>query len=117
MATTPSTLSEPIRVANLPLPPDLAAQLDSHWRSCRFSRSERAFLEDDVKLRHHYAGHYVIATAGPRGLEIHAIDLEDPDEINELHKRLSAKGYRHVLSLYPTPVVDPDDQTITTFVL
>jgi hypothetical protein len=56
MATLPTTLSDPIRVANLPLPPDLAAQLDRHWRSCRFTASERAAVEDDVKLRYHYAG-------------------------------------------------------------
>ena len=107
MATIPTTLSEPIRVANLPLPQEVAAMLDRHWRACRFTASERAAVEEDLKLSHHYAGHYVIATAGPRGLEIHALDLEDPDEIHELKKRLSARGYRHVLSLYPTPWQEP----------
>jgi hypothetical protein len=113
MATTPTILSEPILVANLPLPQDLAAVLDSHWRACRFTSGERAFLEDDVKLRHHYAGHFVVATAGPPGLQIHAIDLEDPEEVDELIKRLQARGHRHVLCLFPTPWNDPNDQIIT----
>ena len=103
MATIPIRLSEPIRVANLPLPQEVAAMLDRHWRACGFTARERAFVEEDLKLNQHYAGHYVIATAGPRGLEIHAIDLEDPDEIHELTERLRAQGYPHVLSLYPTP--------------
>jgi hypothetical protein len=103
MATVPTTLTEPIRVANLPLPPDLAAMLDRDWRSCRYTARERAMLEDDFKLRYHYAGHSIIATGDSPGLQIHAIDLEDPDEIYELKKRLSARGYRHVFSLYPTP--------------
>ncbi len=65
MATVPTTLSEPIRVANLSLPPDLAALLDRHWRACRFTAHERAMVEDDFKLRYHYAGHFILATADP----------------------------------------------------
>jgi hypothetical protein len=113
MATTPTILPEPILVANLPLPADVAEMIARSCRSSRLSRRERAFVEEDLKLCHHYAGHHAIATAGPRGLEIHALDLEDPDEIHEFKKRLSAQGYRHVLSLYPTSWEDPDDQIIT----
>jgi hypothetical protein len=113
MATTPTILSQPILVANLPLPPDLAAELDRDWRSYRFSRSERASLEADVKLRHHCAGHYVIATVGRRGMEIHALDLNDPDEVNELHKRLRAQGYRHIYNLFPIPVAGTESEIIT----
>ena len=113
MATIPTTLSEPILVANLPLPPDLAAALDSHWRACRFTASERAFLEDDVKLRHHYAGHHVIATAGPQRLQIHAIDLEDPEQIQDLKQRLRAQGYHHVEHLYPIPLFSTDSEIFT----
>jgi hypothetical protein len=103
MATIPTTLSKPIRVADLPLSPEDAALLERSFRERRYTRSERAFIEEDVKLSEHYAGHHVVATAGPRGLEIHAIDLEDPDQIHELHQRLRAQGYPHVMSLYPTP--------------
>ena len=103
MATIPTTLSEPILVANLPLPPDVAEDVERICRSNRLVRKERARFEQDIKLSHHYAGHFVVATAGTRGLEIHAIDLDDPDEIHELTKRLRAQGHRHVLSLYPTP--------------
>ncbi|HKI33900.1 MAG TPA: hypothetical protein VKA46_18750 [Gemmataceae bacterium] len=103
MTTVPTILPEPILVANLPLPPEDAALLERSWRSRRYTRSEREFLEDDVKLSHHYAGHYVIATAGPHRLQIHAIDLEDPDQIHELTQRLSTEGHRHVLHLFPTP--------------
>jgi hypothetical protein len=101
MATIPTTLTEPIRVANLPLPPDLAEMLHRHWRSCRYTAHERAALEDDFKLRYHYAGHSIEVTADPPGLLIHAIDLENPDEAYELRKRLRAQGYRLILSLYP----------------
>ena len=107
MTTTPTILSEPILVANLPLPPEDAAWLERELRSRRLKRSEREFIEDDIKLSHHYAGHYVIATAGPHRLQIHAIDLEDPDQIHELKQRLRAEGHRHVLSLYPTPWKEP----------
>jgi hypothetical protein len=65
MATTPTTLFEPILVANLPLPLGPAAELDSHWRTCGFTARGRAAVEEDFKLRHHYAGHFVVATAGP----------------------------------------------------
>jgi hypothetical protein len=113
MATVPTTLSEPILVANLPLPQDLAAVLDSHWRACRYSASERVLLEEDAKLRHHYAGHFVVATAGPPGLQIHAIDLHDPDQIRQLTQRLHAQGYRHVEHLYPIPLYSTDSEIIT----
>lgn len=103
MATVSPILTEPIRVANLPLPPYLAAMLDKHWRECRCTARERAFLEDDFKLRYHYAGHIIEATADPPGLLIHAIDLENPDEVHELEQRLRAQGYRHVFTLFPTP--------------
>lgn len=113
MATVPTTLSEPIRVANLPLPPDLAAMLDKHWRSCRYTARERAMLEDDFKLSYHYAGHSIVATTDYPGLQIHAIDLENPDEVHELRKRLREQGYRNVQSLYPTRWNDPMDQFVT----
>jgi hypothetical protein len=54
-----------------------------------------------------------MATAGPRGLEIHAIDLGNPDEVHELSQRLRGQGHRHVLCLFPTPWKDPDDRIIT----
>jgi hypothetical protein len=110
MATVPTTLSEPIRVANLPLPPELAEMLDKHWRECRCTARERAFLEEDIKLRYHYAGHIIEATADPPGLLIHAIDLENPDEVHELTKRLRAQGYRHVFTLFPTPWAETESQ-------
>lgn len=113
MATIPTTLSEPIRVAALPLPPDLAAMLDKHWRECRYTARERALLEDDFKLNHHYAGHFIMATADPPGLQIHAIDLENADEVDELTKRLCAQGYHHVLYLFPRRLDDPLDQIVT----
>jgi hypothetical protein len=107
MATTPCTLTEPIRVADLPLPPEVAASLDKHSRTCGFTARECAMVEDDFKLRYHYAGHFIMATAGPSGLLIHAIDLENPDEVRELSDRLNAQGHRHVLCLFPTPWDDP----------
>jgi hypothetical protein len=113
MATIPTTLSEPILVANLSLPPAVAEDVARTSLQYRYTRRERAAVEEDCKLRHHYAGHHVIAALGPRGLEIHAIDLDNPDEIRELESRLTAKGYRHVYSLFPTPLAEPDDQTIT----
>lgn len=113
MATVPTTLTEPIRVANLPLPPDLAAMLDKHWRSCRYTARERAAVEDDFKLRYHYAGHFIVATGDSPGLQIHAIDLENSDEVDELHKRLHAQGYRNVLCLFPNRWDDPMDQFVT----
>jgi hypothetical protein len=113
MATIPTTLSEPILVADLPLPPDVAEALERYCCSRRFTRRERTAIVEDLKLRHHYVGHSVVATAGPRGLEVHAIDLEDSAENYKLRKRLRAQGYRNVLSLYPTSWTDPDDEIIT----
>jgi hypothetical protein len=113
MATTPASLPEPLLVANLPLPPDIAEEVAGICRQRRYTRHERAAVEEDLKLRHHYAGHFVIATAGPHGLQIHAIDLEDPDEVHELKKRLGAQGHRHILSLYPTSWKDPDVTIVT----
>jgi hypothetical protein len=113
MATTPTILSEPIRVADLPLPADVAELIARSCRSCRLSRRERAAVEEDCKLSHHYAGHFVVATAGPRGLEIRAIDLEGPDEVNELTRRLLAQGHRHVLCLFPTPWGDTGVEILT----
>jgi hypothetical protein len=113
MATVPTILTAPILVANLPLPPDIVAFVDRHWRSCRFTKRERAFLEEDIRLSLYYAGHYVVATAGSHGLEIHAIDLDNPDEIHELKTRLREKGYHHILSLYPPPWKDPDVAIVT----
>jgi hypothetical protein len=115
MATVPTILSEPILVANLPLPPEEAESLERWFRSRRLKRSEREFIEDDVKLDYHYSGHYIIATIGPPGparLQIHAIDLQDPDEGYELRKRLRALGYRHILSLYPRHWKDSGDHSM-----
>lgn len=106
MATIPTTLTEPIRVADLLLPPALAARMGKIWNSGDYTASERAFLEDDFKLRYHYAGHIIEATADPR-LLIHAIDLENPDEVRELEERLRAQGYRNVFTLFPTPWAEP----------
>jgi hypothetical protein len=113
MATIPTTLSEPILVASLPLPPDVAEEVETLCRSDRLTRRERAVIEEDARLRHHYSGHSVVATAGPHGLQIHAIDIENPDANHELRERLRAQGHRHVLDLYPIPWKDPDDQIIT----
>jgi hypothetical protein len=113
MATVPSILSEPILVANLPLPPEEAAELERYLRSGRFTRSERAFVEENFKLRHHYAGRFVVATAGRSGLQIHAIDLESPDEVDELTKRLQAQGHHNVLCLFPTTRNEPDVAILT----
>jgi hypothetical protein len=113
MATIPTTLSEPILVANLPLPPDRAKEVEEICRSRSCTRRERAAVEEDLKLRYHYAGHFVMATVGAHGLQIHAIDLENPDEVYELRKQLRAQGYRHILSLFPTSWDDPNDQIIT----
>jgi DNA-binding LacI/PurR family transcriptional regulator len=113
MATVPAILSEPIRVANLPLPADLEAMLDRHWRECCYTASERAFVEEDFKLNHHYAGHFILATADSPGLQIHAIDLENPDDVDELTERLQAQGYRHVYCLFPRRWNDPLDQIVT----
>ena len=113
MATVPITLTEPIRVANLPLPPDLAAMLDEDARSYAYTARERARVEEDFKLDYHYAGHFIMATADPSGLLIHAIDLENPDEVHELRERLRARGYRHIYSLYPRRWDEPMDQIDT----
>lgn len=113
MATVSTILTEPIRVANLPLPPALAVMLDQHWRSRGYTARERTALEDDFKLRYHYAGHSIVATTDAPGLQIHAIDLENPDENYELRKRLRAQGHRYIHSLYPTRWDDPMDQIVT----
>lgn len=113
MATVSPILTEPIRAANLPLPPDIAAMLDKHWRECRYTARERAMLRDEFKLRFHYTGHFIVATTDPPGLQIHAIDLENADEVHELHKRLHAQGHRHVHCLFPTRWNDPMDQIVT----
>ncbi len=113
MATLPTTLSEPILVANLPLPPDVAKEVEEICRSRPYTRRERAAVKEDLKLRYHYAGHFVIATAGSLGLQIHAIDLEEPEQVHELKQRLSAQGHRHVLSLYPTPLHSEESQIVT----
>jgi hypothetical protein len=99
MATTGTILDKPIRVADLTLPPEIAEMVarDSH----KYTRRERIVIEEDVKLDYHYSGHYVIATDGPQGLLIHAIDLENPDDSYAVRQRLRAQGYRHVLSLFP----------------
>ncbi|HKI34438.1 MAG TPA: hypothetical protein VKA46_21465 [Gemmataceae bacterium] len=102
MAITSGVLSEPIRVADLPLPPDVAEEIEAICRSRPYTRSQRAAVRDDLKLSYLYAGHYVIATTGSPGLQIHAIDLETADEVNDVYKRLCAQGHRDVISLYPT---------------
>ncbi len=112
-ATTPTILTEPILVANLPLPPEVEELLARDCRARGFTRSEREGVEEDVKLSHHYAGHFVMATAGPRGLQIHAIDLEDPNEVFKLRQRLQGEGHRHVFSLYPAPWRDPEVSMVT----
>jgi hypothetical protein len=103
MATVPTILSEPIQVADLPLPPDVAREVEEILRSHPYSRRERRIIKEDLIVRHHYAGHHVIVTTGPRGLQIHAIDLETPEEVREAYQRLRDQGHRNVMSLYPTP--------------
>jgi hypothetical protein len=49
----------------------------------------------------------------PPGLQIHAIDLDDPDQIRELTQRLHAQGYHHVEHLYPIPLYSTDSGIIT----
>ncbi|HKI34442.1 MAG TPA: hypothetical protein VKA46_21485 [Gemmataceae bacterium] len=104
MATISGVLSEPIRVADLPLPPDVAAEVEAICRSHpkTYTRSQRAAVRDDFILRALYAGHRIIATTGSPGLTIHAIDLETADEVNDVYERLRAQGHRDVCSLYPT---------------
>src|SRR5438105_3142805 len=99
MATIPTILTEPILVAKLPLPPDVAEEVERICRSRRFTRRDRARLEEQVRLQHHYGGHGIVVTADPPGLQIHAIDLDNPEAYHELRERLRAQGYRHVLSL------------------
>jgi hypothetical protein len=113
MATIPTTLAEPIVVANLTVPPDVAKLVEEINRERGYTRSERAAVIEDIKLRHHFGGHYVLATAGRGGLQIHAIDLATSDEIHELNQRLYARGHRHVFSLHPEPWTVPEDQIIT----
>ncbi len=114
MATISGVLSEPIRVANLPLPPDVAAEVEAICRSLpkTYTRSERTAVRDDLKLRALYAGHRIIATTGSPGLTIHAIDLETADEVRDVYRRLRARGHRDVSSLYPTSW--SDDVAIVT---
>jgi len=110
---TPIIPAVPIRVIDLPLPSDLAEQLASRLRSSGYTRSERRAAEEDFKLDHHYAGHYILATSGPRGLEIHGIDLEGPEQLNEHVERLTAQGYKNILSLFPRAWDDPNDAIVT----
>jgi hypothetical protein len=111
MATISGVLSEPIRVADLPLPPDVAEEVEAICRT--YSRRYRAVVRDDIKLRYLYAGHRVIVTtAYPPGLQIHAIDLETADEVNEVYRHLHAQGHRNVTSLYLIPW--DDDVAIVT---
>jgi hypothetical protein len=101
MATVSGILSEPIRVADLPVPPDIAAEIEVLCES--HSRRRRDAARDYLKLRYLYAGHFVIATTGyPPGLQIHAIDLETAEETRAVYRRLHAQGRRDVISLYPT---------------
>jgi hypothetical protein len=111
--TTPIIPAEPICVVDLPLPPDLAELLAESIRTSGYTRSQRRAVEEDFKLNHHYAGHYILATSGPRGLEIHAIDLEGPDQAREHTERLRAQGYRNILSLFPRSWNDPNDAIVT----
>ena len=113
MATIPTCLPEPLLLANLPLPPDEAEELERYCRSSRYTGSDRRAVEEEFKLSHFYAGHFVIATASAHGLEIHAVDLEGPDEVNELAKRLRVQGHRYVHCLFPTPRNDPHVSIVT----
>jgi hypothetical protein len=50
MASPPTTLSESLLVASLPLPPDVAALVERCCRSDRLSARERAAVEEEFKL-------------------------------------------------------------------
>jgi hypothetical protein len=113
MATVPTLLTKPIRVADLPLPSDVAEEVEQICRAKRLTGRKRTDVEEDIKLRHHYAGHIVVATADLPGLQIHSIDLENPDEVHELKKRLHAQGYRYVYTLVPIPWKDWDVTIVT----
>jgi hypothetical protein len=106
VSTTPTILAEPILVANLPLCPEDAHLFDVYVRSHGLSRRERASVTENFKLRCNYAGHYIIATTGPKGMQIHAIDLEDPGQVDDLTKRLRAQGYHNISHFFPDPVAD-----------
>ncbi len=107
MPTTPTRLSEPIVLADLPLPPDVAGEIETYCREHRLHGRQREDFEEEVRLSHFFSGNYVVAALGPRGLEIHAIDSEEPDGIYELRKRLRAEGNPDVISLIPLPWKDP----------
>jgi hypothetical protein len=113
MTTLQTSLPEPILLMNLPLPKEVAEEVDQYCRSCGYTGGERAAVEEEFKLSLHYGGRFVIATTGPNGLEIHAIDLDNPDEVNELTRRLLAQGYRHVHCLFPAPWTDPGVSILT----
>jgi hypothetical protein len=111
MSTIPATLAEPILVAKLPLPPDVAEEVATILKER--PRRDRVAVEEDIKLRYHYAGHFVITSVGRHGLQIHAVDLENPEEIAELQKRMEAQGYRQIFCLFPTPWRHSEDQALT----
>jgi len=69
MATVPAVLSEPIVVANLPLPPEIAAAIEARCHVHRYNKRDRVTVMEDAKVRYHYAGHFLIATEDRHGMK------------------------------------------------
>jgi hypothetical protein len=105
-------------VRDLPTPPELAREIEAECRQRGFHRwwrrRLRSWLEDDLKLRYHYAGKVVAVMNSDRGPVVIAVgDSLDSPNIAHLFESLPPEvNQRTALDFFPPR--DDDTSRILT---
>jgi hypothetical protein len=84
----------------------VAERIEQYCRARQLVDEARRSAEEHLRLVALFAGHSVLATPSENGLIIHAIDLDDPDEIHRQRAQLRSQGHDQVFSLYPSAWAD-----------
>jgi hypothetical protein len=105
-------------VADLPVPPELAREIERTLKDCGWwtSKCERTFHEDELKLQYHFGGKAVLLIKTPRGRAIIASGPADCEEVGRLLNALPRSVRSKTLLYFPDPWADRFDPYAPTIV-
>jgi len=94
-------LPKPQRLNDIPVPPDLAAEIDRYCARIGAVRKwDREQVTEDIKLQYFFGGNHVAYLPTPEGLVILAVGQMDSEEFGKVLDSLSREVRCRVI-LYP----------------
>jgi hypothetical protein len=94
----------PVLVRDLPLPPELAAEVDAYCKKAGLRRAaERQLREDHVKLQYYFGGFSVAYLRTPDGPRVVAVGDVDDDDFWQQVDRLPPEDRRRNIVWTPHP--------------